>query len=624
MDSAGSISVAASNSVDAGPDPRGPGNVELIHVLFEAHARRNPQALALVTEHASLTYGELNARANKLAWSLRKRGLALDGRVALCAERSADLVTAMLGILKAGGAFVPLDPVHPPHRLAYMLSDSGASLLLTQRPLRSAFENPGCDVMLLEDFSFADAVSSDWHDPDARELGLESSHLVYVIYTSGSTGQPKGVMVEHRNLAYFLSGLEERIHGEAPHCQRVAWNSSFGFDMAAKAWGQLTRGRSVFLVPEAVRLDASAMLSYLEKNRIEAMECTPSHLRALQSAGLFEGRAPALRKLLLGGEPIDAALWKTLVGDSGRVFYNMYGPTECSVDATCGRVTGSRPHIGWIMPGARIHILDSAQQPVGAGETGEIYIGGAGVARGYLNRPELTGQRFVDDPFTADGISRLYRTGDLGRWLDNGAIEYAGRNDHQVKLRGYRIELGEIEARLAEHDAVDTVVVSLREDRPNEKRLVGYVVCAGQHSVTAEELRRHLLSRVPEYMVPLAFVVLKRMPLTANGKIDRGALPAPGTDSFIRAPFEAPEGEVEEMLAAVWENVLGVAQVGQHDNFFDLGGDSLLATRVMTQVVEQLDAEVPLRLLFEHPTVAEMSRALVDELTSEDLVKEAS
>jgi amino acid adenylation domain-containing protein len=549
----------------------------LVHALIEAQALRRPDAQAIEYAGESLSYAELNARANQLAHHLRALGVKPDDRVAICAERSLELVVALLATLKAGGAYVPLDPVYPDERLAHMLDDSDAVVLLTQQRLDARLQAPERCVRVLLDAARPEWALASSHNPDPAAVGLTPAHLAYVIYTSGSTGTPKGVMVEHRNVAYFLQAMEACIHGLAPDCRRVAWNSSFGFDMAVKAWGQLAYGRSVFLLPEAARLDAEALLGFLETHRIEVMECTPSHLRLMQGAGLLQGRAPSLRKLLLGGEAIDAATWGALAAVDERLFFNMYGPTECSVDASCGIVDGRRPHIGQVMPGARIYLLDEAAQPVPVGVAGEIHIGGAGVARGYLDRPELTAERFLRDPFAGDKQARMYRTGDLGRWREDGTLEYLGRNDSQIKLRGFRIELGEIEARLAQQPGVREAAVIAREDVPGDKRLVGYVV----GTVDPAQLRAGLAAHLPDYMLPSAFVALDALPLTPNGKLDRKALPPPDGQGLALNRYEPPQGEVECAIAALWSELLGVERIGRRDNFFDLGGYSLMVFQVI-------------------------------------------
>ncbi|AMO95404.1 amino acid adenylation domain protein [Collimonas fungivorans] len=577
---------------------REPRQDMLVHAMFEQQAAAQPDAVALEFQGERLSYRELNQRANQLAHHLRRFGVGPDQRVAICVERSLELVVALLATLKAGGAYVPLDPVYPDERLAHMLHDSASVALLTQEKLRSRFElTEGCACLTLDATPWE---NSPWgaapvNNPDAGEAGLSGSHLAYLIYTSGSTGMPKGVMIEHRNLLNFLHGMEQNIHGLQPDCRRIAWNSSFGFDMAVKAWGQLAWGRTLYLVPEATRLNAEELLAFLEQHDIEAMECTPSHLRTMQAAGFLTGRAPTLRKLLLGGEAIDSATWAALAAVDDVLFFNMYGPTECSVDASCGLVDGRRPHIGHVMPGARIYLLDRERQPVPLGCVGEIYIGGAGVARGYLERPELTAERFLHDPFAAEANGRMYQTGDLGRWREDGSIAYLGRNDFQVKLRGFRIELGEIEAQLLQTAGVREAVVIAREDSPGDKRLVAYFV-AVQDAAAPDPVRLRALlgEKLPEYMLPVAFVPLPALPLTPNGKLDRKALPAPDGQGLAQQAYTEPQGEIEQMIATLWSELLGVERIGRHDNFFDLGGYSLMIFQVI-EGLKQKGFEVALQ-----------------------------
>ncbi len=585
---------------------------ELVHRLFEQQARCAGQRTAVVYEAQSLTYAELNARSNQLAHYLRSKGVGPDQRVALCVERGLPMAVSLLAILKAGGAYVPLDPVYPGERLAHMLADSAPVAVLTQVELAPRLKVPcDCALVLLdadawEQCEWANAPSGDL---DPREIGVTADNLAYVIYTSGSTGQPKGVMVSHRNVLHFVSGLEARIHGTEPNCRRVAWNSSFGFDMAVKAWSQLVVGRTVYLVPEHVRLSAEGLLDFLERHSIDAIECTPSHLRMMREGGLLEGRAPCLRKVLLGGEAIDQTTWAVLASAPDLAFFNMYGPTECSVDACCGRIGGDTPNVGRVMPNARVYILDAHKQPVPIGVAGEIHIGGTGVARGYLDQPELTAQRFLPDPFGDDPHGHMYKTGDLGRWRADGSIEYLRRNDDQVKIRGFRIELGEIEAQLARHAHVADAVVIAREDVVADKRLVAYVTRRGAEELTVDDLREHLKPVLPEYMMPSAFVLLERLPLTPNGKIDRRALPAPQLDAYASRAYEAPQGEVEEILAGIWQSLLRVERVGRQDNFFELGGHSLLIVQMMERL-RRVGLAAEVRQIFESTSLAELASVL--------------
>jgi acyl-coenzyme A synthetase/AMP-(fatty) acid ligase len=379
--------------------------------------------------------------------------------------------------------------------------------------------------------------------------------------------------------------------------------------MAVKAWGQLAFGRSVYLVPERTRLDAEALLDFLERHEIEAMECTPSHLRMLHGAGFPQRRGGSLRKLLLGGEALDASMWRHLVEAKTVQFHNMYGPTECSVDATCGPVAGAVPQIGCPMPGARAYLLDAYGAPVPIGVAGEIHIGGAGVARGYLGQAELTAERFLPDPF-AIGAARMYKTGDLGRWRADGTIEYLGRNDFQVKIRGYRIELGEIEAKLAWLDGVREAVVVAHAELSGEPRLIAYLLAQPGAALEPSVLRAQLGAQLPDYMLPAAYVVLAAWPLNANGKLDRKALPLPDDDGLARQAYTAPETDIEIRLAAVWSELLRIERVGRDDNFFELGGHSALAIQLIHAMSAQ-QLQVDVQMVFNAPTLADLAAATV-------------
>jgi amino acid adenylation domain-containing protein len=603
----------------------------LIHELFERQAEQRPDVTAVEFEGERLSYAQLNARANQLARHLRNLGVGPDCRVGLCVERSLEMVIGMLATLKAGGAYVPLDPSYPPERLSLMVQDSAPVVLLIQRKLQGYIEAcEGCAVVVLDHGAWERSgwSASSERNLSATDLGLRSSHLAYVIYTSGSTGTPKGVMVQHSNVLNFVHGMEQRIYQRRPPCQNIAWNSSFGFDMSVKAWGQLLMGRTVFLIPEAVRFNPRALIEFIHKHRIEAIECTPSHLQLMLDAGLISENASAIRTVLIGGEAIDPATWEALASVGDRVaFFNMYGPTEATVDAALGLVAGHQVTVGVPMPNARIHILDGNRQLVPVGVAGEIYIGGAGVARGYLNRPELTQERFVSDPFATEPGARMYRTGDLGRWDAEGRIEFLGRNDHQVKIRGYRIELGEIEAQLMRVPGVRQAAVIAREDSAGDKRIVAYVVCDAPVQLDAAELRAHLRTVLPEYMVPAAYVRLEQLPLTTNGKLNRSALPEPAAEAYAQRSHAAPVGEVEQSLAQIWSELLSVERVGRDDSFFELGGHSLLAVQLVSRIRRDFQVEMSIHEIFEHDSLRRMAAALITKqlaLFSDEQVNEIS
>ncbi|QNM97394.1 non-ribosomal peptide synthetase [Chitinimonas koreensis] len=571
-----------------------PAAARPVHRLFEAQAARTPDAPAIDDGERCLSYAELNARANRLARRLRAHGVGPERLAALAVDRSIEMMVGLLAILKAGGAYLPLDPAYPPERLARMLDQAGPVCLLAPEALAARL--PATGLPRLDAAVVPDEADGNLDGAD------DAAALAYVIYTSGSTGVPKGVMVEHRQLANLWTALEAAIYRRHPACRRVGVNAPLAFDSAVKQWLQLLSGRTLVLVPAEVRLDGAALRDFAAEQRIDALDCTPSQLGLLLDAGLGRAAgAPAV--LLAGGEPIGPALWQRLAGLPATASYNVYGPTECTVDSTAARVAADEPpHIGRAVANARVYLLDAQRRPVPVGTAGEIHIGGAGVARGYLGQPALTAERFLADPFGPPG-ARMYRTGDLARRLPGGALEYLGRNDFQLKIRGFRIEPGEIEARLAEVAGVREVAVLAREDAvPGDLRLVAYFTGAA----TAEALRRHAAGQLPPYMAPAAYVRLDAFPLTPNGKLDRRALPAPDGAAYARRDHAAPQGETETALAALWAELLGLDRVGRHDNFFELGGHSLLAVSLIARM-RQAGLPADVQALFTAPTLAELA-----------------
>jgi amino acid adenylation domain-containing protein/natural product biosynthesis luciferase-like monooxygenase protein/non-ribosomal peptide synthase protein (TIGR01720 family) len=584
----------------------------LIHEQFEARVAANPDATAVVFESQSLSYAKLNERANRLAHYLVAQGVRPDDRVAICVERGLDMIVGLLGILKSGAGYVPLDPTHPPERLAFMLADSAPKFLLTQQALRDRVCGDALPTLML-DAAPEELEPYSTQNPAARSLGITPRHLAYVIYTSGSTGQPKGVMVEHASVINLWASLEKRIYHELPADARVGQNAPITFDGSLKPLVQLLSGRTLVVIPQAARIDANLFLRYARQHRIEAIDCTPTHLDALINEGILDETSnPSLKLVVLGGEAINGAIWKTLQASRWLRFYNVYGPTECTVNAThCAlREAGELPIIGRPIANTRIYILDPQGAPVPIGVAGELYIGGVGVARGYLNRAELTAERFLKDPFSDAPSARMYKTGDLARWLPDGTIEYLGRNDFQVKIRGFRIELGEIEAKLAACAGVREAVVLAREDSPGDKRLVAYFTAVAGAHVSTEDLRSELRAQLPDYMLPSLFVMLDAFALTANGKLDRKALPMPDSDALDRREYEAPHTSNEVAIAEIWQQLLGVVRVGRHDNFFEIGGHSLLAARVVAELRSRMGAELALRSIFERPTIHELAAAI--------------
>jgi amino acid adenylation domain-containing protein len=467
-------------------------------------------------------------------------------------------------------------------------------------------------VLVLDDAAGSALALQPEHNPDAQSLGLHARHLAYVIYTSGSTGRPKGVMVEHRSVLNLWTALEMSALRLVGDTARVGLNAAISFDASIQAITQLLSGRCVVVIPQHVRGDGAALLSYASDHALDALDCTPIQLDLLLAEGLVSGSGYRPRMVLVGGEAISPKAWKQLEQSTRTAYFNVYGPTECTVDATIGRIEGSggRPHIGRPLANTQIYILDERLQPVPLGVTGELYIGGAGVARGYLNRPELTAERFVHDPFGTDPDARMYKTGDLGRWLPDGNIEYLGRNDFQVKIRGFRIELGEIEAKLSACAGVREAVVLAREDVEGDKRLVAYLVPQAGMTLSASELRESLSRELAEHMVPGAFVSLESLPLTPNGKLDRKALPAPDQSSVASRAYEAPVGEVEQTIASIWEELLGLEQVGRHDHFFELGGHSLLLVQLMGSVNRRFGTALPLMSLYQATTIRDQAALL--------------
>ncbi|HEX8613864.1 MAG TPA: amino acid adenylation domain-containing protein [Telluria sp.] len=571
-----------------------------IHQLVERHAQLAPHATAIESATGALSYAALNARANQLAHHLRTLGVVPDATVALYLERGADMVIAMLAVLKAGGAYVPLDPAYPQARIAHMLADSGAAVLLTQSRLLDGIA-PAAPVTVLE----LDAPAPPWHDQPSGDLtrattGLASSHLAYVIYTSGSTGQPKGVMIEHRNLANLI-GWHCETFPLAPG-ERASCTAGIAFDACTwEVWPPLCMGAVLALAPADAAGDPVALLDWWERQDLHTSFLVTALADIAMKREPRAGRP--LRTLLVGGDRLARAPAAAL----GFEVVNNYGPTETTVVATSGRIRcGDAPvHIGRPIANTRIYLLDRHGRPVPAGVAGEMVIGGAGVARGYLNQPRLTQERFLPDPFANVPDARMYRSGDLARWLDDGTIEFLGRNDHQVKIRGLRIELGEIEAQLASQPGVREAVVLAREDSPGDQRLVAYIT----GTADARAVRAALALSLPAYMVPAACVPLDALPLTPNGKIDRKLLPAPGASSFAQRPYAPPQGQFEQALAVIWADLLQCGPVGRDDHFFELGGHSLLAVELMERMRDaSLAADI--RTLFAEPTIAALAQAV--------------
>jgi amino acid adenylation domain-containing protein/thioester reductase-like protein len=593
---------------------------KLIHELFQEQVQRTPNSVAVMHGDERLTYVELNGRANQLAHYLRQKGVGPDRLVGLCVGRSLEMIVSLLAILKAGGAYVPLDPSYPTERLKYMLEDASPCVLIVQRELNNSLPGSVANVI---------AVDGDWTDVsyqptenlDPRTLGLRSDHLAYVIYTSGSTGLPKGVMIEHRGVINYLCTARACYRPDAGSVV----SSSLSFDATVTSLlVPLIQGSSVRLLSEGHELDGLTQQIHAGFNGL--IKITPAHLELLGQQLLSEGTSSAVGVFVIGGEalmPSTVQLWKRL--QPGARLINEYGPTETVVGCSTyevldGASLGTSVPIGTPISNAQIYILDASLQPVPIGVAGEIYIGGAGVARGYLNRPDLTTTRFLPDVFSAEPNARMYKTGDVGRWRADGVIEYLGRNDDQVKIRGFRIEPGEIETQLIRHSRIKEVVVVAREDAADEKRLVAYIVPRDSSDVSIEELRACLEEVLPEYMIPSAFVMLQNLPLTPNGKLDRRALPAPEIGAYVSGKYDEAQGEIEERVASIWRELLGVERIGRIDHFFELGGHSLLVLKLLFNIHRSFGKSLKVSDVYKHPTLRELASLICGDATTDELV----
>jgi amino acid adenylation domain-containing protein len=577
------------------------------HELFEAQAARTPEAISLVLEDTRLTYAELNTRANRLARHLRRLGVVPGNIVGIHLERSIEMIVGLLAVLKAGGAYLPLDPAYPQERIRFMLENSGARLLLTERRLAGSLPAGREGVVRL------DAERQAIEDESGENLtpGATPPDLAYIIYTSGSTGQPKGVMIEHRSLCNFAEGLARAFDIRAE--SRVLQFASFSFDASVlEIFTTLTKGATLVLAPQTSLLPGPALIELLREQSVTAVLLPPAALAAMPDAEL-----EALGTLIVGGDecpPEVARRWA-----AGRRFLNAYGPTEATICATlaaCDAFADRLP-VGRPVQNTEVYLLDDDGQPVPVVVPGELHIGGAGLARGYINRPALTAEKFVPHPFSREPGARLYKTGDLARFRPDGQIEVLGRRDRQAKVRGFRVEPGEIEAALVAHQDVREAAVVTREESPGQKRLVAYTVAAGDRAPDADALRGHLKARLPAYMIPSAFVSLDALPLTPSGKVDRRRLPAPGgARPETGQGYVAPRTELEKMLAEMWQTVLRVSEVGVHDNFFDLGGDSIHAAIFINSLQKRLGVVVYVVALFDAPTIAALAAHLEERHAS--------
>ncbi|MCA2621160.1 MULTISPECIES: non-ribosomal peptide synthetase [unclassified Microcystis] len=617
-----------------------------IHQLFEEQVERTPNDVAVVFEEQQLTYNELNRRANQLAHYLQSLGVKPDELVGICVERSLEMIVGLLGILKAGGAYVPLDPDYPQERLSFMLEDSQVKVLVTQAKLVESIPEHQAQLICLD---------TEWEKiaqniPSNPESGVKPDNLTYIIYTSGSTGKPKGVLVNHANVVRLFAATDSWYHFNSNDVWTLFHSYAFDFSVW-EMWGALLYGGRLVVVPYLVTRSPEAFYQLLCQEKVTILNQTPTAFRQLiQVEESLKGSFPplsrgvrgdrssttdndlSLRLVIFGGEALEINSlqpWFNRHGDQCPQLVNMYGITETTVHVTYRPLSmtdldSTASVIGCPIPDLQVYLLDQYLQLVPVGVPGEMYVGGAGVTKGYLNRPELTTERFIPSPFEKDevipptplnkggtqGGAKLYKTGDLARYLPKGELEYLGRIDNQVKIRGFRIELGEIEALLASHPQIWETVVIVRDDTTGDKRLVAYIVPQSEKTITINEIRQFLKAKLPSYMVPNAFVILDALPLTANGKIDRRALPPSESSSEPSEKYVAPRNPIEDILVNVWSEILKVEKVGINDNFFELGGHSLLATKLVAQIRDHLKIELPLRQLFNTATLAELAQGI--------------
>ena len=589
---------------------------QCVHELFEAQVARRPNAVAVTCGKDMLTYAQLNARANQLAHFLRRRGAGPESLVAIYMDRSLNMVIAILAIMKAGAAYVPLDSTYPADRLAFMLDDSKPALLLTEESMRPAIPRYSAQLVCVD--TERNAIASE----NARNpvTNVNSDNLVYVIYTSGSTGQPKGALITHRNVVRLFEATQPWYQFD----EHDVWTMfhSYAFDFSVwELWGALIHGGRVIVVPYMVSRSPREFYELLHREGVTILNQTPSSFQELMKADEAAGDAHelALRYVIFGGEELQMSSlrpWFERHGDRHPRLVNMYGITETTVHVTYRPLsmadTAAGSVIGCPIPDLEIYLLDAQLQLVPSGTPGEIFVGGAGVGRGYLQRPELTKQRFIDNPFNGNPTSKLYRSGDLARWLPGGDLEYLGRIDNQVKIRGYRVELNEIVAALNTHPAVQASAVVARKDETANVRLLAYLVISqGKVPPAADELRELLSARLPDYMVPAVFLQLQNLPLTPHGKLDFNALPAPDDNNMLpNENYVSPGTVLEEKLLLLVAELLGVDRVGMNDNFFLIGGHSLFGTRLIARIRDSFGVDLPLRSIFDSPTPAQLARQI--------------
>jgi amino acid adenylation domain-containing protein len=589
------------------------GTHRSVQELFEEQAERTPNRVAIVCGEESVVYADLNRRANQMAHYLTKQGVAPEVLVGLCLENSVEMMIALLGILKAGGVYVSLDPRLPSARMSLLVKQSGIAVLVAHRDVLKDISAPGTTAVDMEvDRRFISVESEEYPTP-----ALQPENLAYALFTSGSTGQPRGVAIEHRQLRNYLAGVMERL--DLRSIANFVLVQPLSVDASVTTiFPPLLTGGTLHIIPREMSLDAHALAGYFKQNNVEYFKCAPSYLAALHAAA-GEELLPS-RCLILGGEggPWEwlARIRKNAAGNCS--FFNQYGPTETTVGVLVHRIERHTEQqspitlLGRPLSNTRVYILDKFAELVPVGAPGELYVGGANVARGYWNSSDLTAEKFVPDPFGPERSQRLYRTGDLCRYLPTGDIEFLGRLDGQIKIRGYRVEPREIEAQLAQHESVGQCAVAARENPQGQSVLVAYMVGRSKVSLGAEQLQAYLKEYLPEYMVPNYFVWLQEMPLSRHGKLDTNQLPKPELEhERLEMDYVEPRTALEKSLAGIWAEVLGLERVGMRDDFFELGGHSLLAMKMASRVRKMFSIELPLRLIFETPRLEDITAALL-------------
>ncbi|MFD8326348.1 non-ribosomal peptide synthetase [Streptomyces lydicus] len=570
-------------------------------VRFRQAVRAHPDRIAVRAGEEALTFAELDRRTGALAGELASLDVARGDRIGVALGRGTRLVVALLAVWRAGAAYVPLDPQYPAERLEFMSRDAGIRALIAAEgtvPHASGVPRLGEPLPGASSGDVPDAPAA--APPDPRDPA-------YVLYTSGSTGRPKGVEVSRGGVAALLAALEAAgAYGPPPRV--VAWNASVSFDASVQQWARVCRGDTVLVLSDEDRKDPARLAALLDAHGVDDLDLTPSHWELLRTALTAPRAGGRTLRLFMGGEAVPSRTWCEIAGSAGLEGWNLYGPTECTVDATAALMTGDTPHLGDALPGGRLYVLDDGLRPVPDGGEGELYLAGPRLAHGYAGRPGLTAERFVADPFGPPG-TRMYRTGDRVRRRADGTLAYLGRADRQVKFRGFRMEPGEIEAVLCAHRDVSAATVVVRDEGPAGERLVAYCVPAGGAVLSAARLREHAAAALPGFMVPSGYVPLDALPLTPNGKLDTAALPQPPDDGgTAERPAAAPDGPFEELIAAVWSEVLGQRRISAEDDFFALGGHSLMALRVVGRLKRNLGVVISVKEVYRHPRLRDLAR----------------